>query len=258
MEVGLSSSVRTTLSSVQRIKDLQSRTQNRIATGREDQERNRNVIAAFVAKSLSNKASDLLSVKNSIGQGSSQLQVAQNGLESINQTLNQLKAVAIQFENSSSPTQQAELQSQFDVLSQQLDNFARDSSFGGTNLIDSSPDTLNLDLNADGSSSIQITGQASDSATLGLDINNTATIDAAAAQVRATAQTIGSNASVLQIREDFTTDLVNTLKEGEAKLVQTDLNEEAANSLALSTRNQLAAAATNLAIQSEQTILQLF
>jgi len=125
-------------------------------------------------------------------------------------------------------------------------------------LIDSSPDTLNLDLNADGSSSIQITGQASDSATLALDINNTATIDAAAAQVRSTAQTIGSNASVLQIREDFTTDLVNTLKEGEAKLVQTDLNEEAANSLALSTRNQLASAATNLAIQSEQTILQLF
>jgi len=104
MEVGLSSSVRTTLSSVQRIKDLQARTQNRIATGREDEERNRNVIAAFVAKSLSNKASDLLSVKNNIGQGASQLQVAQNGLESIDQTLNQLKAVAIQFENSSSPT----------------------------------------------------------------------------------------------------------------------------------------------------------
>ena len=87
---------------------------------------------------------------------------------------------------------------------------------------------------------------------------NTATIDDAAAQVHSTVQTIGSNASVLQIREDFTTDLVNTLKEGEAKLVQTDLNEEAANSLALSTRNQLASAATNLAIQSEQTILQLF
>jgi flagellin len=109
MEVGLTSSVRTTLSSVQRIKDLQARTQNRIATGREDQERNRNVVAAFVAKRLSNKASDLLTVKNNIGQGSSQLQVAQTGLDSINQTLNQLKVVAIQFENTSLPTLQAEL-----------------------------------------------------------------------------------------------------------------------------------------------------
>ena len=34
-------------------------------------------------------------------------------------------------------TAQARLQSQFDALSQQVDNFARDSSYGGTNLISS-------------------------------------------------------------------------------------------------------------------------
>ena len=74
----------------------------------------------------------------------------------------------------------------------------------------------------------------------------------------AAAQIIGANAGVIQIREDFTAELINSLKAGEAKLTQTDLNEEAANILSLQTRGQLAAAATGIAAQSERTILQLF
>jgi flagellin len=125
-------------------------------------------------------------------------------------------------------------------------------------LIDASPDNLEIVLNEDGSSTITVPGQASDSTTLAVDITDVATINAAIAEVRSTAQSIGSNASAIDIREDFTQDLVNSLQEGEAKLLNTDLNEEAANALSLQTRGALATAATKIASQSEQSILQLF
>ena len=52
-------------------------------------------------------------------------------------------------------------------------------------------------------------------------------------QVRALAQSIGISASVIGIRKDFIQNFVPFLKEGEAKLVEMDLNEKAATALSL-------------------------
>ena len=257
MKIELSAPIRTTLVATQRIKAEFARTQERLATGRKDDERG-NVAAAYVARSLSDRASDLIGVKNTIGQAASKSQTALNGLETISSTLTQIKAVAQQYQATSDPNQQAALQNQFNVLAQQLDNFARDSSFGGTNLISGSPDTLQIPFNEDGSSSLTISGQASDSAALGFSITDTASIDAAQQQVRAAAQAIGSSASAVEIREDFTSKLVNSLEEGAAKLVEVDLNEEAAKAISAQTRGALAVISTGLAAQSDRAILQLF
>ena len=144
------------------------------------------------------------------------------------------------------------------MIKGQLDNIARDASYGGTNLIGASPDDLTINLNKDGTSSLTVNGAASDSSSLGVVVTDAAGIDAVKAQIRATTQIIGANAGINEIRENFTEELVNRLRAGEAKLTQTDLNEEAANILSLQTRGQLAAAATGIAAQSERTILQLF
>ena len=62
----------------------------------------------------------------------------------------------------------------------------------------------------------------------------------------------------MQIRLDFTENLVNTLEEGASKLINADLNEESANLLSLQTRQQLGVTSLSLAQQSEQSVLQLF
>ncbi|MDP6180868.1 MAG: flagellin, partial [Desulfatiglandales bacterium] len=72
------------------------------------------------------------------------------------------------------------------------------------------------------------------------------------------AQAMGTNASVLNLRLDFTTNLINSLEEGAAKLVNADLNEESANLLTLQTRQQLGTIGLSIAQQSEQSILRLF
>jgi flagellin-like hook-associated protein FlgL len=76
--------------------------------------------------------------------------------------------------------------------------------------------------------------------------------------VRQSAQEFGTNAALLQIRADFTTNLINTLKGGASELVNADLNEESANLLSLQTRQQLGTISLSIAQRSEQSILRLF
>ena len=76
--------------------------------------------------------------------------------------------------------------------------------------------------------------------------------------MRSTAESLGTQASALSIREEFNDKLINALEEGEAQLLETDLNEKAAKALSLQTRSQLSVAALNIAAQSERSILQLF
>ena len=258
MDVGLSSALNTTLHAIQQISALTVQTQNRISTGQHHQGPGENPLAVSVAKGLSDRASNLLAVKDTISQGVSKIETATLGLGFIQEILNELKATTLQYDQAGSVTEQAQASERFDELKAQLDALANDISFGGTNLVSGSPDTLTVTLNEDGTSSLTVDGTASDSAALGLNITDIATIDAAISQVRATAETLGSEATVLSIREEFNDKLINSLEEGEAKLLEADLNEQAATALSLETRTQLSVAAIKVTAQSERAILQLF
>ena len=52
--------------------------------------------------------------------------------------------------------------------------------------------------------------------------------------------------------------MINTLQTGSDALVLADSNEEAANLLALQTRQQLSTTALSLASQADQAVLRLF
>ena len=62
----------------------------------------------------------------------------------------------------------------------------------------------------------------------------------------------------MENRENFTTELINTLQAGADKLTLADMNEEGANMLALQTRQQLATNSLSLASQASQAVLRLF
>jgi flagellin len=76
--------------------------------------------------------------------------------------------------------------------------------------------------------------------------------------LRSQASTFGSNLSSVQNRQDFTKNMINTLQTGAANLTLADTNEEAANLLALQTRQQLASSALSMASQADQAVLRLF
>jgi len=68
-----------------------------------------------------------------------------------------------------------------------------------------------------------------------------------------------SNAlSVIQTRQDFTTNLINTLQNGATQLTIADKNQEGASLLALQTQQQLGIEALSLSSQANQSVLRLF
>jgi len=151
----------------------------------------------------------------------------------------------------------------------QINTTAQDASFNGVNLLNG--DTLKLVFNETGKSSLSITGVTFNDAGLGLSVlvagvdfldNSSAnkalsSLNAAATTLRSEASALGSNLSIVQIRQDFNKNLINVLQTGSSNLTLADTNEEAANSQALSTRQSIAVSALALANQSQASVLQL-
>jgi len=83
-------------------------------------------------------------------------------------------------------------------------------------------------------------------------------LDTALSSLRNQASKFGSTLTTVQIRQDFTKNLINTLETGADNLVLADTNAEGANLLALQTRQQLSTTALSLSAQADQAVLRLF
>lgn len=158
--------------------------------------------------------------------------------------------------------------SQFDGLRTQITQLVDDTSYKGINLLKG--DDLTVNFNENRTSKLEIEGVTFDAIGLGIDASGNnweavsdiedslADVESALASLREQATTFGNNLSVVQTREDFTDGMVNTLTTGADKLTLADMNEEAANMLALQTRQSLGTNSLSLASQSAQSVLQLF
>ena len=163
----------------------------------------------------------------------------------------------------------ANLVSQYNNILDQISSTAQDASFNGINLLNG--DQLKLTFNETGKSTLTIQGVSFDYIGLGLSkltagtdfLDNASansaisSLSSASSSLRTQASALGSNLSVVQIRQDFSKNLINVLQTGSSNLTLADTNEEAANSQALSTRQSIAVSALALANQSQQSVLQL-
>ena len=163
----------------------------------------------------------------------------------------------------------ANLVNQYNNILDQITTTAQDASYNGINLLNG--DQLKLTFNETGSSTLKIQGVTFDASGLNLTkltagtdfIDNASanatlkTLNSASGLLRTQASTLGSNLSIVQIRQDFSKNLINVLQTGSSNLTLADTNEEAANSQALSTRQSIAVSALALANQSQQSVLQL-
>jgi flagellin-like hook-associated protein FlgL len=161
------------------------------------------------------------------------------------------------------------LVSQYNNIIAQITTTAQDSSFNGINLLNG--DNLKLTFNETGKSTLTINGTDASATGLGLapltvgtnfldnnSANNVLTaLNSANSALQTEASTLGSNLSIVQIRQDFSKNLINVLQTGASNLTIADPNEEAANSQALATRQSIAVSALALANQSQQSVLQL-
>jgi flagellin len=180
-----------------------------------------------------------------------------------------LPAAAAPVADPNSQATRASLVAQYNQVLQQINTTAQDSSFNGINLLNG--DTLDMTFDETGASKLSISGVTFNDAGLGLSSlsvgndfldNNSANsvlsqLTQASTTLRTEASALGSNLSIVEIRQDFNKSLINVLQTGASNLTLADPNEEAANSQALSTRQSIAVSALALANQSQQSVLQL-
>jgi flagellin len=171
--------------------------------------------------------------------------------------------------DANSQSTRAALVGQYNNVLAQINTTTQDASFNGVNLLNG--DTLKLTFNETGKSTLSITGVTFNQAGLGLSTltsgsdfldNSSANkaltaLSTASSTLRSEASTLGSNLSIVQIRQDFNKSLINVLQTGSSNLTLADTNQEAANSQALSTRQSIAVSALSLANQSQASVLQL-
>jgi flagellin len=186
-----------------------------------------------------------------------------------NGAFNGVPAAAAAVVDPNSQATRANLVQQYNNVLAQINTTSQDSSFNGINLLNG--DTLKLVFDETARSTLSIQGVTFNDAGLGLstltqgtdflDSNSAnkvlASLDSASTTLRTEASALGSNLSIVEIRQDFNKNLINVLQTGASNLTLADTNEEAANSQALSTRQSIAVSALALANQSQASVLQL-
>lgn len=273
-DVTLTAALRSNLLSLQGTQRLLDSTQLRLATGLKVNSALDNPSSFFAAQSLNNRSNDLSNLLDGMGQAIQTLKAADEGIKAVTSLLEQAQAVAQDAKDALSADTAADVTSQgtsFDTILGQINDIAGDSGYRGTNLLKGTA-TLTVNFSeATTPSALTITGKdfqtGSDLTvtTVGNDFSNVTAaqtaIDAIKADLvtlRASAASLGANLNIIQTRQDFTQNLINTLKEGADKLTLADKNEEGAKLLSLQTSQQLGITSLSLASQANQSILRLF
>jgi hypothetical protein len=156
------------------------------------------------------------------------------------------------------------LQAQYNEMLVQMTAVANDSGYKGKNLLNADNVIVQFEGNT------LTVGGFDASATAGMGISaatwtsggsidaGLTELDAAMSNLRQKSSTLSGNLSIITVRNEFSTNMINTLTEGSDKLTLADANEEGANMLMLQTRQTLSTTALSLSAQAAQSVLRLF
>ena len=256
-QISLTASMRSNLLSLQNTASLMSQTQERLASGKKVNSAIDNPSAYYTAQSLNNRASDLSGLLDSMGQAISTIKAADEGIEAITNFVEQAKAVATSALDTTDKASRGKYQTQFNAILSEIDKLAKDSGYKGINLLQGG--SLEVTFNEGRDNKLTITGVNAGKAGLSLTdasawataAGNVSTADEITAQngainaaitaannaintLRGYSSDFGNSYSIVQTREEFTTNLINVLEEGADKLTLADMNEESANMVDLS------------------------
>jgi flagellin-like hook-associated protein FlgL len=294
MAIALTAGMRNNLIALQGVDKMMQTTQNRLSTGKKVNSALDDPVNFFKAQDNYNRANDLAAKKDGMGEAIKIIETANDGIEKMEDLLNQMKSLASAAKTSNNVD---DLEEQYNTVMQQVAELANDSNYGGQNLIhrdtanDTDENALSVEFNEfaatdEAGSSLSVRGfdvsmngttltltgsSGTETAPDALEITEATafssssnvdsaieSIDKFISQLRTEAQKLSSSLSTIQIRADFTSQMVNTLNTGADNLTLADMNEEGANMLMLQTRQNLGTTSLSLASQAAQAVLRLF
>jgi flagellin-like hook-associated protein FlgL len=164
--------MRSNLLSLQGTSQLMSQTQERLSTGKKVNSAIDNASAYYTAQSLSNRANDLNSLLDDMGQAVSTIKAANEGIEAITSFVEQAKAVATSALGTTDGASRKSYMDQFNAIRSQIDKLASDSGYKGINLLGGTNVKLTVTFNEGRTNQLEVKGV--DGSTTGLQINEAA------------------------------------------------------------------------------------
>src|SRR5947209_11934895 len=143
-DIVLSAGVRANLLQLQKTAEVITSTQSKLATGKRVNSALDNPVNYFTAQGLSNRASDLGNLLDSMSTAFNTIQAANNGITSITQLVQSAQALVSQAQQTSDAPTKASLSAQYDAIRGQIDKLASDSGFNGINLLGGNDLTVTL------------------------------------------------------------------------------------------------------------------
>lgn len=263
-DVGLTSALRSTIASLQNAKGNDSSQRANTSSSPTSTDTSSSVISP---QSLSTRANELQGVLDGINQSVRTLEVASNAAAQLSALLQESEQfVSNVLNNLQSTNTPPEV---FSVLNQnvaevltRIDEIVGEAAYKGTNLLKG--DSIETSFNA--GRPVVTTGI--DVSTKGLDLppppitsidgvqDFIAGIAAAQTDVTELQQFVNEDLSLVQTRRDFASESVAALSGGELTIYDPD--EEAANLLALQTRQSLSSSDFSLAGENQRSLFKLF
>ncbi len=287
--IQLTSGMRANLLSLQKTQSSMETTQSRLASGLRVQSALDDPINYFAAKGHRDRAGDLAFRKEEMTEGVQLLRATDNGIEGVLDLIASAKSLAQSARSAETTADAVSLAGQYAAVMTQINDLAGDAGYKGVNLMTDTTTTLTVGFNESATSKVVLAAQELDAGTgtgdaLGINANvgsaadtdfswasagaasvDTAAIDStiglldnARSSLRSAAETFSNNMSTITIRQDFTSNMINTLEDGAASLTEADLNEEGANMLMLQTRQALGTTSLSMASQAAQSVMRLF
>ncbi len=242
--------------------------QLRITTGLKVNRPKDNAATFAIATRMRGEIAAVGAVKTALALGESTVDVAIDGASAVSDLLVEMKAKAVEASQSGlDASSQAALHEEFTSLRGQILTVVGTADFNGKNLIDSGSTDLKVLSSIDGST-IVVDAQDISTTTLGihtaaLDTASNATtavtlISQAIVEVSSALTSLGTSSRGLEIQQEFTTKLVDVMKESVGSLVDADLAAEAAEVEAQQIKEQLGFAGLSIANGRPRVILGLF
>jgi flagellin len=271
-DISLSSSARSNLTALTSTASLLAQTQEHLSTGKTVNTASDNATAYFASKGFLNSANDLNNVKDNLSSALESVNSFDNSINDVTSVITQLQGLATQALGTTDTNTRAGLASQFNALTTQLDTLVNDAQFNGSNLLNSTSNTLVVYFNETNTTALTITGVNVTSAGLLTSSGNTATgawasatniqtsqsyLLTALSTLRTDAANFGGNATLIQTRQDFTSNLITSLQNASSDLTQADTNVEGANLQALQAQDSLGIVSLGISGTLEQAILRI-
>ena len=167
--IALTSGMRQNLFAIQRTSKLLSANATRLNTGRKINSALDNPVSFFTALEHTNRARDLMMRKAEMGEGIQTISAASTGIDSMLEMIDSAEALAKSALSAGSSEEVEALANQYNETLNQITAVACDASYKGVGLLRCPPESMTINFDEAGDSSLTVEGECATATGLGLN-----------------------------------------------------------------------------------------